>query len=222
MNFYEKTFQFTLKCGIGLYQKFISPYKGFHCAHRIHTHGMSCSTYGLFVVKRYKPLEAISMIKERLKACHIISLLYKDTTIKSLRSEHGAIDCDISCGDIDNCTPDFDSCSSHKSNKNCFNWTNCIGIYDCYPFDNNKKNNTFNFSNTTNKKKNTTETYNVKKFILLDEDDEYKIYKHTSERFFKINKKISTLNEKDILNGNEPYSQEVNKKELKDFFNNKK
>ena len=55
--------------GIGAYQRFVSPYKGFHCAHHACTGGMTCSNYGRFALREYGFFAALPRIRERLHDC---------------------------------------------------------------------------------------------------------------------------------------------------------
>ena len=55
--------------GIGAYQRFLSPYKGFRCAHHACTGGMTCSNYGLFAIREHGLRAAIPRIRERLADC---------------------------------------------------------------------------------------------------------------------------------------------------------
>ena len=51
------------------YQRFVSPYKGFSCAHnKLHQDG-SCSTSGRRALAVYDVLVAARLIRERLHAC---------------------------------------------------------------------------------------------------------------------------------------------------------
>jgi putative component of membrane protein insertase Oxa1/YidC/SpoIIIJ protein YidD len=54
---------------IGAYQRFLSPYKGFCCAHHACTGGMTCSNYGLFALREYGFFAALPRIRERLIQC---------------------------------------------------------------------------------------------------------------------------------------------------------
>lgn len=54
---------------VHLYRRFISPYKGFRCAHQaVHGRG-SCSNYGLRVYDRRPFGQATALLKRRLEAC---------------------------------------------------------------------------------------------------------------------------------------------------------
>ena len=55
---------------IGGYQKFISPYKGFCCAHRVLHEGASCSEWAKHAVKKVGIYGAFPLIIRRIKACN--------------------------------------------------------------------------------------------------------------------------------------------------------
>ena len=54
---------------IGAYQRWISPRKGFCCAHRACTGGLSCSAFAKFALLRRGFIKALPEIKERLRQC---------------------------------------------------------------------------------------------------------------------------------------------------------
>jgi len=54
---------------IGLYQRFISPYKGFHCAHAALHGGASCSGEVRALVLKYGVIGAWPLIRRRFAAC---------------------------------------------------------------------------------------------------------------------------------------------------------
>lgn len=54
---------------IGIYQRYVSPYKGFSCAHNhVHARG-SCSEYGKRVVLRYGVLRFLPLLFRRFADC---------------------------------------------------------------------------------------------------------------------------------------------------------
>ena len=55
--------------GIGTYQRFLSPYKGFRCAHHASTGGMTCSNYGRHAILEFGLFGALPRIRERLIQC---------------------------------------------------------------------------------------------------------------------------------------------------------
>jgi len=65
---------------INLYQNYISPYKGYCCAHAALHNGVSCSEWGKQKILEVGLLKAISEIIHRLKECkHAYSLMLSST-----------------------------------------------------------------------------------------------------------------------------------------------
>ena len=58
------------------YQKWISPYKGFRCAHHVVYADGSCSDYGLQCFEESPFFEAIQRIKDRFAACKVANQIY--------------------------------------------------------------------------------------------------------------------------------------------------
>ena len=54
---------------IGAYQRFLSPHKGFCCAHHACTGGMTCSNYALHAIRELGLFGALPRIRERLVQC---------------------------------------------------------------------------------------------------------------------------------------------------------
>ncbi|WP_083437978.1 membrane protein insertion efficiency factor YidD [Caldimonas brevitalea] len=61
---------------IGLYQRYVSPYKGFRCAHRVHSGGASCSQYARKIVRRLGLTALFAAMPRQFercrRACHLI------------------------------------------------------------------------------------------------------------------------------------------------------
>jgi uncharacterized protein len=51
------------------YQQFISPYKGFCCAYRVHTGKASCSAFGYRAISRFGVWNGVGVLKKRLTLC---------------------------------------------------------------------------------------------------------------------------------------------------------
>lgn len=223
------------------YRKFISPYKGFKCAHAHHTHGLSCSTYGLKVLKENKPLVALSLIKERLNACSVIYHLYQPTAIAKpkfhfYKKQAGFVDgCDIPCDGADchafdcdgiDLTPDLGACdipcnsslelgNCMPSNVDICIWTSCDPVPCGNSSSTSNTNTVHNVLSTEDKSK----IYLINGFILLEEFSDFLIYQHVdSKEYYKTPKgffsseQILTLQE-----GIEKLSEE----EVKEIFSNK-
>jgi putative component of membrane protein insertase Oxa1/YidC/SpoIIIJ protein YidD len=54
---------------IDLYQRFVSPYKGFRCAHRVRRGGRSCSQFAKRLVERVGLLRFGPLLMRRLRKC---------------------------------------------------------------------------------------------------------------------------------------------------------
>jgi uncharacterized protein len=59
----------TALTAIRMYQRYLSPIKGFSCAYRVHAGGESCSVYGYRVIDRYGIRTGIALLRRRLDAC---------------------------------------------------------------------------------------------------------------------------------------------------------
>lgn len=54
---------------IGLYQKWVSPIKGFSCAHHIYFGRSTCSVYGKRAISKHGAWSGVRLIFRRLRAC---------------------------------------------------------------------------------------------------------------------------------------------------------
>ena len=87
---------------IRLYQRHLSPRKGFACAHRRLHGGASCSHLGLRVIRRHGVWRGLALLDERLRRCGVAG--------RRLRAAAGAVRvgppalqgqggfCDVDCG----------------------------------------------------------------------------------------------------------------------------
>jgi putative component of membrane protein insertase Oxa1/YidC/SpoIIIJ protein YidD len=111
---------------IALYQRFVSPIKGFSCAYRASTGGAGCSAHGYRVIERYGMWMGLRLLKRRLDSCsreyrkHIGA--NRSRAALQAPGRHQAGYCDVSC---DAC--DLGSCA-------CDVLGNC-GSLPCDPFD---------------------------------------------------------------------------------------
>lgn len=55
---------------IGGYQRYLSPYKGYHCAHATLYGGLSCSEYGKQAIQANGLASGLLLLRERFRACH--------------------------------------------------------------------------------------------------------------------------------------------------------
>jgi putative component of membrane protein insertase Oxa1/YidC/SpoIIIJ protein YidD len=91
---------------IVIYQKFISPFKGFRCAYAVLHGGDSCSEAVKKIVRDKGPFGGRRDIRARFQACKEAN----ETLIRNGQRRRGQNDCD-ECPDCD-CT---DACPSRKS-----------------------------------------------------------------------------------------------------------
>lgn len=66
---------------IRFYQRFISPYKGFACAYRVHTGCASCSGLGYRAIRRYGVIAGIGLLKMRIHRCGVAYRRFAAVTI---------------------------------------------------------------------------------------------------------------------------------------------
>jgi putative component of membrane protein insertase Oxa1/YidC/SpoIIIJ protein YidD len=67
--------------GIDFYRRYLSPLKGFKCAHHfVHRNG-SCSTFGRDVYGKHRFLEATRLLRARFAECKQASLRLKRTAV---------------------------------------------------------------------------------------------------------------------------------------------
>jgi putative component of membrane protein insertase Oxa1/YidC/SpoIIIJ protein YidD len=56
------------------YQRFLSPYKGFCCAYRVHTGRASCSSLGRRVIRTHGLFSGLVLLTQRFKRCKASAL----------------------------------------------------------------------------------------------------------------------------------------------------
>lgn len=101
--------RWTVLAGVRGYQRYLSPYKGFSCAHSRVYGGVSCSEYLRRSVQNNGLAEALPRFQKRLRACkeasHILSLPHAQKRRKKREAlgDCGAGWCDISCIPLDFC-----------------------------------------------------------------------------------------------------------------------
>lgn len=79
---------------IRAYQRWISPRKGFHCAHRVHRGGAGCSAVGARLIRRHGLWHGLRLLRERLRRCGAVHAQAR----RPLVAQRG--DCDIGCIDV--------------------------------------------------------------------------------------------------------------------------
>lgn len=88
---------------IRLYQRFLSPLKGYSCAYRVYTGKESCSAYGYQAIARYGVVTGYQLIRRRLDKCtHVFESNLPDQSATYPFSRFQSGYCDGGCdGDCD-------------------------------------------------------------------------------------------------------------------------
>lgn len=212
----------SLKHFIFFYKKFISPYKGFRCAHSHYTGGSSCSTYGLETLNENDFKTSLKLIFHRFHACSYVYSLYQEErlnlsykqTLKNKQS--GFLDCDVGLYICD--------CPVKNKSINCCSYgklSSAIEVCSCLELI---KNDNKDNENLKEKKKNIK---NKDYFFLINSFEKENVYKHKYLNYlYLINKdiKLKTINdnEKDIINNSTIYSKNITIEELKEMIENEK
>ena len=95
---------------ITAYRRWLSPHKGFACAHRVHQGGPSCSAVGLRLIRRHGVWHGVPLLRQRLRRCGDVHRRYHPAPRRLfsglLQRQRGDCDppCDLPCdGDRDGC-----------------------------------------------------------------------------------------------------------------------
>jgi putative component of membrane protein insertase Oxa1/YidC/SpoIIIJ protein YidD len=80
---------------IRFYQRFISPYKRFACAYRVHMGRCSCSVLGFRAIRRFGLFQGIGVIRKRTYLCGVTHRRFSMPNVRPPRAQRG--DCDIGC-----------------------------------------------------------------------------------------------------------------------------
>lgn len=132
------------------YQKYISPYKGFSCAYRVSTNGLSCSAYGKKVIQKHGFWTGYHLLQRRFYDCKWHSQWLQEHNDegtylrKALHKQRGVIDCDCSGCDV----PDLPHCDTPNCDfKFCKNLAifDACDVFDCCGPDSKKQNKRYCF-----------------------------------------------------------------------------
>jgi putative component of membrane protein insertase Oxa1/YidC/SpoIIIJ protein YidD len=99
---------------IRLYQRYLSPRKGFACAYRACTGGASCSELGFRAIRRYGLRGGLRVLDARLERCRQAASQQPRRTAWP-RAQAGDCDCDLPCSSFDAC--DFASCGDGSAGR---------------------------------------------------------------------------------------------------------
>lgn len=87
---------------ITLYQRYLSPYKGYCCAYRSYTGGASCSMLGFRVIRRFGVWDGLKLLRDRMALCGVAYRRWVRARLPA-RRQKGFID--AAC-DVGICIPD--------------------------------------------------------------------------------------------------------------------
>ncbi|MES9870619.1 MAG: membrane protein insertion efficiency factor YidD [Sedimenticola sp.] len=80
---------FIVKSSIRMYQKWLSPVKGYRCAHAAYYGGESCSSFGYKAVSDHGLLYFITAMYSRLINCRKAAILLNENNSSSSGSSNG-------------------------------------------------------------------------------------------------------------------------------------
>jgi putative component of membrane protein insertase Oxa1/YidC/SpoIIIJ protein YidD len=108
---------------IDLYQRYVSPHKGFSCAYRVLHRRRSCSEYIKRALARYGPVAAVALAKRRFAACRLaaerIHAPAEDRDRERRRPDGGY--CPLDCS-ADVCTLGLDACGTAACDAAACSW----------------------------------------------------------------------------------------------------
>lgn len=113
---------------IGVYQRYVSPYKGFCCAYRVHRGGASCSALGARVIRRHGLAAGGVLLRQRLRRCGEVHRHFHPTDERRpMAAQRG--DCDLGL------TPDCDGpCDGDRGGRG-LRLSTVLECCDCCPCD---------------------------------------------------------------------------------------
>jgi putative component of membrane protein insertase Oxa1/YidC/SpoIIIJ protein YidD len=95
---------------IGGYQKYLSPHKGFSCAHRVWHRGESCSQYTKRAIVERGVIGAIPLVRERFQECKVANeRLQQRRQARSNICQHRVISLSDSLARIESIEEDVES-----------------------------------------------------------------------------------------------------------------
>ena len=85
---------------IRLYQRYVSPHKGFVCAYRVHTGRCSCSALGYRAIRRFGVGKGWLVLRQRTGLCGVVHRRHTPARPRPPARERGDCGCDLPC-DLD-------------------------------------------------------------------------------------------------------------------------
>ena len=111
---------------ISIYQRYISPHKGFCCAYRVHTGFSSCSSLGFRAIRRYGVLRGLKTLRQRLDLCRVAHGRLATVRLRPPASQRGDCDCGVSPCDCLDINPFGKGCGA----LNCLEDGVCADAFD--------------------------------------------------------------------------------------------
>lgn len=71
------------------YQRYVSPYKGFCCAYRVHTGRASCSTLGRRVIRAHGLFGGLVLLSQRFRRCQSSALALQQAALSEAAGPEG-------------------------------------------------------------------------------------------------------------------------------------
>ena len=117
---------------IRLYQRYVSPHKGFSCAYRRHTGRAGCSAFGYRAVRRYGVIRGALLVRSRTRLCGAVHRdLVERRPERRMNAQRGL--CDLAC-DVPGCDlPNAANCDlpSGKSLSGALDFLSCCDCCSC-------------------------------------------------------------------------------------------
>jgi putative component of membrane protein insertase Oxa1/YidC/SpoIIIJ protein YidD len=98
---------------IRIYQRYISPYKGFSCAYRCATSRASCSTLGYRAIKRFGFLKGLAVLENRTYKCGVANRRLRRSVYGAGFYQRGV--CDAGCDSPSDCDCGMFGCDVFNS-----------------------------------------------------------------------------------------------------------
>ncbi len=126
---------------INLYQHYISPHKGYCCAHRAYTGEDSCSQYAKVAIQDNGLFSAFPLIRKQFNRCSFAAdEIKKEHEKKKKEKNTTAEECafEAACQYVECCgNPIPKSCFRKKSSNSSYDHCDiggCDAVGDCHPF----------------------------------------------------------------------------------------
>lgn len=113
---------------IRVYQRWVSPYKGFCCAYRHHTGRASCSQLGHRAVRRHG-VAGLVLLRQRLVLCGVAHRRYAPAPRLWAQAQRGT--CDVGCDAPGDCEVPCNCDLLHGQSLGCDDFASCADCSGC-------------------------------------------------------------------------------------------